>query len=330
MAITGTIPLSGAKGKIEAVRGTAGTVTRVLPMLGGDLNEHRETFRPVENRFSLIKNWRKPIVQKVWAEISGFEVAPTFDTLSWYLAHAAKGGGTASTVAGNTAMQRWTFTPTGGSDDLSTSTLIVGDDTGNWQVPFASINRFEFGWTLGGAATMSMDWLGQRADAAGQGTAALVYDVEDINGALAKAYIDSTTLGSTLVTTMQDFKFTLDNGIKPFFAPDGNLYPSDFYRGESRMASVEATLAFSSTTEYLAFQALTDRKIRTSIAGGGINGGTSLYGAVFNWFGNWDEAPFGSNDGLRTIKLKGESKVSTADGTVDWSITVDNGQATQV
>lgn len=325
MAITGTIPLSGAKGIIEASRGTPGTVTRVLPILGGDLNEHRETYRPVEHRFSLIKNWRKPIVQKVWAEISGFEVAPTFQTLPWYLAHAAQGGGTPGTPF--TALKRWQFRPTSGSDDLVTSTLIVGDSTGNFQVPFAHINSLEFGWQVGGQATLTMDWIGQQATPAGQGTATTVYDADDINGALARAYIDTSTIGSTSVATVQDYKFRIENNIVPFFAPDGNLYPSDFYRSESRTATVEATLAFTSTTEYNAFRDATHRKFRTVIPGGTISGGTGLFGVTVDWFGEWDEAPFGSTDGLRTIKVKGESRVSTADGTVDWAITVDNDQA---
>lgn len=326
MAITGTIPLSGAKGFLESTRGTAGTVTRVLPILGGNLQEFRETRKVVEHRYSYLRNYRAPIVEKVHVGISGFEVAPTFQSLPYYLAIAAKGG-TAASTAVSTALKRWTFTPTASSDDLLSATLLVGDSTSHWQVPFSLIDRLEFGWAVGGAATLSMDWVGQQATAAGAGTATTVVDADDINGALAKAYIDTSTVGTTLVSNVQDFKFTLENHWQPFFAPDGNLYPADFYRSESRMAQVEATLAFTSTTEYLAFRALDRRKLRTVIEGGSISGaGGSPYRVVLDWFGYWDEAPFGDQEGLRTIKVKGESVVSTADGTVDWSITVDNDQ----
>lgn len=182
---------------------------------------------------------------------------------------------------------------------------------------------------MGGAATLTMDWVAQQATAAGAGTATTVYDADDINGALAKAYIDTSTVGSTLVTTVQDYKFRLENHWQAFYAPDGNLYPADFYRSESRMASVEATLAFTSTTEYDAFRALDRRKFRTVIDGGTIPGaGGSPFRVTFDWFGYWDEAPFGDQEGLRTIKVKGESVVSTADGTADWAITVDNDQLT--
>jgi hypothetical protein len=328
VAITGTIPLSGAKGFLETTRGTAGTVTRVLPILGGNLQEFRETRKIAEHRYSYMRHYRSPIVEKVHVGISGFEVAPTFQSLPYYLAGAAKGG-TAASTAVSTALKRWVFTPTAGSDDLKSYTLLVGDSTSHWELPFSLIDRFEFGWTVGGPATLSMDWVAQQATAAGAGTATTVVDADDINGALAKAYIDTSTVGSTLVTTVQDFKFTLENHWTPFFAPDGNLYPADFYRAEARAASVEATLAFTSTTEYNAFRALDRRKFRTVIDGGTIPGaGGSPYRVTIDWFGYWDEAPFGDQEGLRTIKVKGDSVVSTADGTVDWSITVDNDQLT--
>lgn len=332
MAVTGTIPLSKMQADLESTQGTAIAATRILPILSGELNQHMENVKATEQRASLIRHHRKPIQVKRFVEISGMEVAPTFEDIVWYFQLALKGHATPGTAVSpttvNVAVKRFAFTPAAATGVTQSATLEVGNDTQAYKVTLATINRLEFGWTLGGPATLSMDWLGARA-VAGTYTGALsAVTGEDINGALAKAYIDTTIggIGGTIVTTMQSFKMSIDNHLVQKWAPNGDIYPTEFYHGEARTMHIEAEVAFTSATEYAAFLANDQRFIRTKIEGSAIATAAPATNKsiTIDWYGTWDEAPWGDSDGLVTTRMTGDSYYNaTAVNPGDWDVTVD-------
>lgn len=307
MAITGTVPLKRMQAGKEASFATVVAATRKQPFLTGDLNQHRDVTKFVEDRGSLTRHYRPPIQTTQFVEISGMTLAATFETMIWVLNYGLNGGVQTGTTV-NTAGKHYAFSGAATSNTLNTATLEVGDDTQAWIVPGAQINRWEFGWSLDGASTLSTDWLGQRADA-GTFTAGLSDRAEDdINGSLATMFLDATTIGSTAVTTVQDFKLTVDNHLKHYFAPNGNIYPNDIYPSEPQEITMEMTLAFLNTTEYLAFTSANERKVRTKISGPAIAGASNNLTKSITIDGYYyiEEAPFGTNNGLVTLKAKGD------------------------
>lgn len=327
MAITGTIPLSKVQGDLEATRGSAQTATRVLPILSGTLTEHREEYRVVEQRASLIEGYYPPVRVKTWVEIE-MEVAPTWEDYIWYSQVGLKGHATAGTaLAASTVLStvsRYTFAPAAASAVTQSATLEVGDDTQAFIVTGATIDRFEFGWSLGGPATLKLHWLAFQA-VNGSYTAALAPEgLEVINGSLAKAYIDSSTVGSTIVTGPSDFTFSIDNKIRQFWAPNGANVPTDFYHYEPRSVHAESTIRHVADTENAAFKAQTLRKIRNTIEGSEISGSTGPVNRkiTWDWYGYWSEAPFTDADGLNAQRFAGDS-VYNSTATHDWTCVVD-------
>ena len=319
MAITGTVPLSKFQAAWELpTRGTQHSATTALPIIGGDLNHHRETSRRIEQRNSLLRHYRAPIVTKEFAEVSGMEVVPTFEEIGWYLGAALKKVQSGTLSA--TAVYTYLYTTTTGSDDLQTATLEVGDDTSAFFVPFAVINRLTMGWEEGGPFTMTMDWLGQRAAIASTFSSGLTMATsEEINPAEAFAYIDATTIGTTAAAHVQALQFSIDNHFVQHWAPDGLFYPNDVYRSEPRSMEVEGTLDFPNTTEYIAFASTTERKIRIKINGSTITSSSPATpkSLQIDAYVYWDEAPFSKGDVRTQLRFRGET-VYDATATFDW------------
>lgn len=329
MAITGTIPLSKMQVALESTPGTAIAATRIMPILSGSMNQHMDNIKHAEQRASLIRHYRAPIQTKRYVEISGMEVAPTYEDIVWYLQCALIGHATPGTAlsptTSNTSVKTYTYTPSASQGVTQSATLEVGNDTQAWKVTHAVINRLEFGWSVGGGATLTVDWLGAKAVTGSYTSALSVVSGEDIVGAVAKAYIDTSTIGSTLVTTMQDFKFSIDNHLTQYWAPNGDIIPVQYYHSEARTMHVETTVAYTANTEYAAFLAKTQRKIRTKIEGTEIasSSPSTNKSITVDWYGYWDEAPWSDQDGLVVQRFVGDS-VYDSTATWDWSVAVAN------
>lgn len=325
MAIQGTVPLYRFQMGWELpTRGIAHAATKNLPILGGELQDHHELSQRKEQRNSYIAYYRAPIQTKNWAEISGHEVVPTFEEIVGYFGVALKKVQVPTTVA--TAVKRWEYTTTATSDDLATATLEVGDDATNFRMNFGVINRLQFGWEIGGAATMTMDWLGQQMAVASTYSSGLSFlTSEEVNPAEARVYIDSTTIGSTINTNLQSLQVTLDNHYIQHWAADGYYYPNDVYRSEPRSLTIEGTVDFNSTTEYLAYASTQLRKVRCYIPGSAVSGSnpSTPRSITIDAYVYWGDAPFQTSDGRRQMRFTGESVYNTTAGH-DWKITVDN------
>lgn len=331
MAITGSIPLSKMQGDLETTPGTAIAATRVLPILSGTLTHHIEDNPIVEQRASLIAHYYKPVRLKRWVEID-VEFVPTVEDIPWYLQLGLSGHATPGTALSpstvNSTVKRYAFTSSSTGGVNQCATLEVGDDTQAYICTLMVLDRLEFAWSLGGMLTAKAHFMGAKA-VAGTYTGALsAQGAEVFNGSVAKAYIDSSSIGTTLVTAPSDMTVSIDNNISLFWAPNGDIIPTDWYHRESRKMHMESTIRHTSDTENAAFIAQTQRKIRSIIEGSAIasSSPTTNRSLKWDWYGYWSDAPFQDADGLNAQRMSGDS-VYDSSATTDWAITVDTAMA---
>jgi hypothetical protein len=328
MAITGRLPLKKLQAAIEVTPGTILPATRFQPVLSADLVRHRDRELPAEVRGSFIKNYGNDYVTKDYWEIQGMTFVPTYEDLPWFL-QAFASHETAS--ATNVTAYDYTFTPTVATDDLKTVNWEVSNDTANFSAAFGLGTRIRIEGGSGKASMATADYIGATITKQAITSNMSVRVTEPINMTAMKAYIDSATIGTTQVYTVLDFSFELTTGQKQLFVASGSNTPYDSYRGETRMAKLDATLVFSSTTEYDAFAADTERKIRFTTLGSTIAGSSASTTKILDidWYGKYSEAPFGDADGLVVLKVSGESIYDSGAGW-DWRIRVRNDLATLV
>lgn len=334
MAITGSIPFSKMQGVIEATRGTAATPTRVLPVISGTLNQHEEEAEVTEQRNSVIGGYYAPVRTKRWVEID-VEIVPTVEDLIYWLQFGLIGNSSigsnlaASTVA--TSVKRYSYTSTATQGVNQTMTLQLGDDTQAYVANMCVVDRVELGWSLGGMLTAKFHLMGSKAVTTTYTAALNAQGTEILNGSVAKAYIDSSTIGSTIVTTPSEMSFTLENNISLFWAPNGDIVPTDFYHNAPRRARMETTIRHTADTENAAFIAGTLRKVRSVIEGTSIASSSPATNKsiTWDWYGYWSEAPFQDADGLNAQRMSGSS-VYNATATHDWKVTIDSDVSTIV
>lgn len=320
----GLTALSKFQAALESTRGTPVPATRIQPLNGwmvpmatrNLVHEQRNSFIDVFRSFQV----------KQWAELKGLTTSPTFEDLPWFLQGFLKGGVTGSVH--DTTAYTYLFTPTAAADDLKTVTWEVGDDTQAFQLPFGIGDKLELTISADKPAVMTCDYLAQQATKH-TFTGALTDRVtNDINGALATATIDATTIGTTAVTNVLDAKLTLTNNWTQLWRLDGNLFPGDAYR-KPRSAQLALTLQFANTTEYDAFlTAPAERKIRLKVLGPVITGSTGKTMILqIDWYGYWDTFPLVDQGGIHVAQAVGTSHYDTT-AAYDFSISVDNSLVT--
>lgn len=331
MAITGQMPLAKMQVGREVIAGTSVAATRKQPIISGNLTEHVERTFPQEQRESFVANHRS-FATKRYVEITGMEVAPTYEDLPWYCNFAIScnmsGAPTAVTA------RRYDFSTNATVNDLGTATLQVGDDTDTFIVNMGIVTRMELTIAKNSPSTLTLDWLGQKATSGSFTSNLSDRVVEDINGVTAVAYIDAQggTIGTTQVTNVIDAKVSIETKQTQFWGFNGDLTPVDVYRNAARAAAVEMKLAFLDTTEYDAYQTSFDpdtavhRKIRLYVTGSDIAGSspTTPKSLTVDLYTVWEEAPFGEEDGLRVVSFKGQTLNVPAAGH-DFKISVVNG-----
>lgn len=322
-----TIPLSKYQGAHEGTAHTLTAAKRRVYLMDGELKYAIDRTYVNERRGSLIANYRS-FPTKQSSEISGATFAPTYEDLPWHLGMAL--AGTTTPAPTNVTAWRHTFIAAATTDNLKTATLEVGNAQNNpFAVPGCLANRLELGWSANGPLTGSIDYLGDVPVSQSFTSNLADRTTEDINGAFATAYIDTTTIGSTAVTNVLDAKFTIDNKWNQFFALTGSLGPSDAYRGEARYAEMDLTVAFNDTVEWAKFASVSSaespRKIRLKITGSTIAGSSASLpkSLTVDWYGIWETAEFGTQNGLRVVNLKGRSEYDSTAAT-DWKVVVDN------
>lgn len=258
---------------------------------------------------------------QVSATVGGSAVNFSSDITAGSVRKHGVGGGAGD--AGSPEMYTYTFTPAATLNDLQPVNWEVADDTQNFSVAGCIGQSLELSYDReSGVAGATASYLGQRAVAQAVTGSLSDRTVEDINAALFVAYIDSTTIGSTLYAYPLSFKFSMENGYSPLFVGDSNLYPKEFIRGAKRHVKLEATLAFDSIAEYNAYAAGTERKIRLRVNGSTIHDAVTKRLDI-DWYGPYAEQQFGSQGGLKTTAFSAESQYNASAGW-DWRIAIQN------
>lgn len=325
MPVTGLIPLTQVQAALEVTPGTILAATRKVPILDGFMQEMVERQKVVEQRGSWIRNYRSHQTNR-HVEISGMTVQPTYEYLPWWLQIFLKGGVTATTV--QTTGKQYQFTPNASANDLKSATFEVGDDTQNFTIPWVVGQKLEMGFTSDGPMTMSVDLLGQRATLASRTGALSDVVQEDIVGSAGIVTIDTTTIGTTAYAYPLAMNFTIENHYEELHTLGGNIYFKEPYRSQQRMMAMEMVLAFDATAEWQKFVGTPGvRKIRYQVLGSQIGAGPAVNTLTIDWYGFYDEASFGDQNGLRTVTFKGESHYDTT-LSADWQVTVINSLAT--
>jgi len=332
----GLVALSGMQRVIETTPGTALAATAIQPILGGWLKETVERQFPDEQRYSFVEAYRNFAVKNM-VEISGLTIAPTFKDMSWWGCLFWKGlgaGGPPKVSTGavrDTSAYDYIFTPTVASDDLQTATLEIGDDIQHWQIPFVLGNKIELNWAVNSALTCSMDLLGQRAVAATKTAALAVTGDEHINGALTTVALDTSTIGSGALTTVQEMKVSWDNGWQQEFVLNGNLYPLGAHRGATKKVTVEGTLLFTSSTEYTSIYQNagigTPRKIRISTKGTLAGAATAYRELKVDLYAVYEDIQFDTINGQRAMKFTAKTQYDST-ATHDQQVVVTTAAAT--
>lgn len=314
-------PLSRWQAGIEVTAGTEVDATRILYCVGTPPKEIRERFRPDEDRNSLIAHYTS-LETAIRAEAALSESA-SFEDLAWWAQFALKGSVSGVQQAA-TAAYLYTFVPTPGSDDLDTMSLEGGDGISAFTMPYGMVNNFSLEGSAKGAVSMGVSVIGAQSDD-GSFTAALSDRTRELIAfQKSSVYIDSAAgnIGNTQVTAqLQGFKFEVDNGIVQQHYGDGNLYPEGHARNK-RFAMLSLTLAFKTLTEFQAYQAMTDRFVRLTLAGSNIE---TTYDKEVNIdvAGPWDSFDWNDDGPVRRLTL---AAVSEYDATLghDWQMTVQN------
>lgn len=317
----GIVALSSFQGGIESVRGTLVAATRKQGLNGWwvpnqdlhDVHEQRNTFTDVFRQFPV----------KSFAELRGLTNSPTFEDLPWFLGHAAQGG--VSPVLSDTAAYTRTYAPTFNVDDLETVSWECANNFQDFAFPFALCDKLDLEFFADKAAVMTVDYLAQQAIAQARTTGLSDRATEDINGALGKAYIDGSVIGSTQVQNVIRAKFSLANNWRQLFNFNGFLYPGKAYR-KTRSMAAEFDIVFDSLTEFNAFNAGTERKVRFHVDGTVIPGTTTKKSLDVDFYGKWRAFALSDQDGVIVAKVTSTSAFDTG-ASLDWRFAVVNGVA---
>lgn len=315
------VALTMFQGGIESVRGTAVAATRKMG-LNGWFVANDDLHSVSEQRNTFIENFRQ-FKTKRWAELRGLTTSPTFEDLAWYLLGFAKGGVTPSTVDVSAYLRA--FSPAFNTDDLATATLEAASPIQDFAFPYCLGDRIELEFFADKAAVMTLDYLAQRAIEQARTGSLSDRDTEDINGALGQAYIDTTTIGSTLNASVTRAKFTLQNNWVQLFTFNGLLHSTKAYRKVRSMA-LELDIVFDAVAEYDAFLAATDRKVRYHVDGSVVGATTAKKYLDVDFYGKWGAYPLADDNGVLKARATAVSKYDSG-ATKDWAINVQNGVA---
>jgi hypothetical protein len=218
--------------------------------------------------------------------------------------------------------------PTASADDLQTVSWEAVSDTQDFAFPGGLGDKFDLSFNAGGPCELTLDYLCQRAIPQARTGSLSDRITEDILGAGAQAYIDSTTIGTTAVADVVSFQFTLQNNWVQLFTFNGQLYPTKFYR-KVRHASCSISVQFDTLTEYSAFMAGTERKVRLLMQGTNIAGtaGPTKKSVAIDVYGPWATYPISEDNGVFIAKATLDSRYN-AGAAADWKVVVVNGLAT--
>lgn len=278
-------------------------------------------YDPALMRNSFEKFYESMIVSQ-HSELKGIKAPATFETLTNWLSYAVKGGVTPTGVGPYT----WAFTPTLTADDLAGLGAEMGNDTAAYHMAAMYCDQLVLEIIRGtDAATLTADFMGQQAFVMGAKTPGLTRTgLNMLNPALTATYLDTTTIGTTLVNDVASVKLTLKNGFQQLFFLNNVLYPTGVAR-PTRNMDIEIVKWFDDATE-LANAMNTvgngvERKVRFLTTG---PSGASLQADTY---GYWDTMVFKVDKEIWHVTFTGRS-VYDITATNSWSMVLVNSLAT--
>jgi hypothetical protein len=303
--------------------------TSLLPIEPAFFEPMWTRYNPVLMRNSFEAFYETQIVD-VHAELKGIKAPLTFETATNLFAYFIKGGVIPTTS--DSHAYTYTYVPTLAADDLVGLGAEVGNDTATYHICALYGDQLVLEFVRGSdSAQMTADWLGQQALVMGAKTPGITRTgLNMLNPANTATYIDSTTIGSTLVNDITSAKVTIKNGFQQLFFLNGVLYPTGAVRPQ-RNLSVELIQWFDSATELAAAMSTsigsgTERKNRLVVTGPTIPSSVLSNSLTFDSYLYWDTAPFKVDKDTWCVTYTGRSVYDTGIGG-SWSATLVNGLA---
>lgn len=272
--------------------GTAVAATTALRMTGV-IEDLREVVFPTED-VGLLSGVDRAYVPKLLAGMS-IEGEATFEQLPYFLeAGIEHTSPTTDTGTGTGYIYTYTL-PTTAQKSPRTYTLEGGDDQEAEEMEYSFIKDFTLSGNAGEAWKVSSNWTGRQSSTCTftPSTDAAIPTVEEILFSKTKLYIDTTTMGSTLVSnTLLSAELKVATGFQEVFTAEGNLY---FTFVKQVQPEVILTITFehdgSATAEKALWRAGTARLIRLTALGSALSvAGAHTYKTLqINLSGKWEK-----------------------------------------
>jgi hypothetical protein len=297
--------LTTARTAIEATAGSSmGTATRLLYFAEGTHEQVVATIAPTELRNSYFRQFRAyPGIETNDFAFSG---DATYDDLGFWLNLVMQGGGTAT---GATADKTWTFlaNPNAAGTDVKSLTVEFGYgdliSTVGWKVPGVYVDEFSLKFAKDAAVTYDAKCLATGAATQIQAFTGTLSDRTNITitGPTMKAYVDSTTLGSTLDPNVMAAEFSIKQGWTRQYGMDGTAVARGMLHGDTREVALTLTRYFANKTELDTYLLKTPRKVRLSTVGPTL--AATTYSLVLDFVGIPDTHKVAEADGLIVAEI---------------------------
>ena len=292
-------------------------------------------FDPMVARYepSLMRNsfekFYESIIVSNHSEVKGVKLPASYEVLTNLLSYAVKGGVTPTPTGSSYS---WAFTPTLTADDLAGLGAEMGNDTAAYHIAALYCNQLTLEFTRGSDSAMaSADFVGQMAFRMGAKTPGLTRTgLNLLNPAYTSTYLDTTTIGSTLVNDVVSAKVAITNGIQQLYFLNGLLYPTAIAR-PTRSLDIEMQKWFDDATELdNAMNTIgngVERKVRLTTVGPAIGTSGVNNSLTIDSYGYWSTFPLKVDKDVWVLNLNGHSVYDVGAGG-SWSMTLVNSQPT--
>lgn len=299
--------LASARAVLEGSRGGGGTPTRIVYFRPGamTLNQGVGTISPTE-AWAKFAPYRRhyPGLERAGLTKAG---DVTYEDFIWDLNLALKAVASGSVT--DTTAYTWAFLPTETSDDLKSALIqfAYADFLATWggQLPGCIINKLTvtFRKNVGDDET-GVSYTAEIMTAYG------VTQITAFTGSLSdrsltsalgtnwQVYIDTSTIGTTPDTAVDEMTYTLDNGFVYRDGADNTGHAAEIVRAAKRMTTLTIRRYFNSKTELDAYIAKTTRKVRSIVQGAVVGATTTKNTIQLDYYGVPDGYTFTTVNGL--------------------------------
>jgi len=282
-------------------------------------------YQPALMRNSFERFYESIIVSE-HSELKGVKIPASYEILANLLSYAVKGS---PTITPTGTGYSYAFTPTLTADDLAGLGAEMGNDTAAYHISALYCDQLVIDIVRGTDSTQTTaDFAGQQAFAMGAKTPGLTRTgLNLVNPAYTATYLDTTTIGTTLVNDVESAKITIKNGIQQLYFLNGKLFPTAIAR-PTRSLDLEIQKWFDDATE-LANAMNTvgngvERKVRLTATGPQIGTGPTTNSLVIDSLGYWSTFPFKVDKDVWVLTMTGNSVYDVSYGG-SWNVTLVNG-----